>query len=109
VDGPRGTPVSYPLDLDEMSTPRLLNELAHRRKLRNAGKCDYCGRDPGTPSCKFPERHVVKPAKEPLLLRLMKFLRNNNRKPGVLSDNELRQCIVDFREYNRKPKGTVDA
>jgi hypothetical protein len=99
--------MTYPIDLDEMSTHRLLKELANRRKLRNAGKCDYCGRVPTTSPCKFPERHVVRVVKEPLLLRLMKFLRNNNRKPGVLSDDELRRCIVDFKEYNRKPKGTV--
>ena len=49
--------MSYRLDLDEMSEEKLLEELNRRQKLRQAGLCDYCGREPGTTSCKFPERH----------------------------------------------------
>jgi hypothetical protein len=90
--------VSYRLDLDEISTQRLREELKHRRKLRLAGKCDYCGRDPSTPSCKFPERHKAVKAKEPLLLRFMKFLRDGNRKPGVMGEHEMESVIKTFRE-----------
>lgn len=90
--------MSYSLDLDEYSEKRLREELRHRRKLRRAGKCDYCGRDPSTPPCKFPERHKAKPEKEPLLLRFMKFLRDGNRKPGVMGEGEMESVIKTFRE-----------
>ena len=49
--------MSYLLGLDEYDEERLIAELEHRRKLREDGKCDYCGRSPETPTCKFPERH----------------------------------------------------
>lgn len=50
--------MGYQLDLDEMSSESLLEEL-HRRKADHAkGLCDYCHRPVGVkPSCKFPERH----------------------------------------------------
>lgn len=51
--------MGYSLDLDEYAEERLLGELTHRAKLRDAGKCDYCGRKQGVdPSCKFPDRHA---------------------------------------------------
>jgi hypothetical protein len=93
--------VSYRLDLDEISTKRLREELKHRHKLRREGKCDYCGRDPSTPSCKFPERHILKKTKEPLLLRFLKFLRDGDRKVGVLSEHELTAIIKDFWRSGR--------
>lgn len=49
--------VSYPLDLDEMGEDRIKIELAQRERRRAAGRCDYCGRLPSSPSCKFPRRH----------------------------------------------------
>lgn len=49
--------MSYPLDLDEIEEEKLREELTRRTELRLAGKCDYCGRLPTEPSCKFPERH----------------------------------------------------
>src|SRR5580692_1249181 len=97
--------MSYPLNLDEYPTKRLREELAARRHLRRKGLCDYCVRDPSTPPCKFPERHKRHKAvqeREPLLLRFMKFLRDNNRKPGVLSEDELRRVIADFRVFTSK-------
>lgn len=51
--------MSYPMDLDEYSEERLLNELLRRSKARSLGYCDYCGRDLGLePVCRFPERHT---------------------------------------------------
>jgi hypothetical protein len=49
--------LSYPLDLDEVPEDQLRAEVERRRQLRIAGLCDYCGRDPNTPTCKFPHRH----------------------------------------------------
>lgn len=97
--------MSFRLDLDEMPARQLLDELASRRKMRRNGLCDYCGRAPDTPSCKFPERHKNQKVKEPLLMRFMRYLRDNNRKPGVLSEHELRDIIVEFRQWERSPRG----
>jgi hypothetical protein len=49
--------VSYPRDLDEVHEDQLREELERRRAARIAGVCDYCGRHPDTPECKFPSRH----------------------------------------------------
>jgi len=49
--------MSYPLDLDEISEENLRGELKRREQHWQAGLCDYCGRKPETPPCKFPDRH----------------------------------------------------
>jgi hypothetical protein len=90
--------MSYPQDLDEIPTSKLRGELRDRRQARRTGKCDYCGRDPSMPSCKFPERHVKVNVKDILLLRFFKFLRQENRKPGVLADHEMLEIIKEFRK-----------
>lgn len=45
------------MDLDEYTEARLVAELARRSTARRQGICDYCGRTPDTPTCRFPERH----------------------------------------------------
>lgn len=50
--------MSYPVDLDEMDEKTLIKEIARREHKRLQGLCDYCGRAPSTPACKFPERHT---------------------------------------------------
>lgn len=49
--------MGYPKDLDEYSQEQLEHELERRRKAQEANKCDYCGRSPDQPACRFPERH----------------------------------------------------
>lgn len=49
--------MSYPRNLDEIPTVDLEQELRTRRDLRMQGRCDYCGRSPTEPPCKFPKRH----------------------------------------------------
>jgi hypothetical protein len=49
--------MSYPRDLDEIPTAELEQELETRRQLQMQGRCDYCGRLPTEPPCKFPQRH----------------------------------------------------
>jgi hypothetical protein len=49
--------VSYPKDLDEYTEAELKAELERRQKAREAGLCDYCGRQPSQPACRFPERY----------------------------------------------------
>jgi hypothetical protein len=51
--------MSYPRDLEEYRTGELIEELERRAAHRRAGLCDYCGRTPSTPPCKFPQRHAV--------------------------------------------------
>lgn len=60
--------MSYRFDLDEYDEQTLVHELGLRRARRSLGLCDYCGREPTKPSCKFPERHrldLVKAEPEP--------------------------------------------
>lgn len=47
------------LDLDEIDTQILKDEISLREKLSARGFCDYCGRKLGSPTCKFPKRHNV--------------------------------------------------
>ncbi len=49
--------MGYPLSLDERDEQKLIDELVLRRTRRSNGLCDYCGREPDTPPCKFPGRH----------------------------------------------------
>lgn len=49
--------MGYPRSLDEITDRELTQEIERRKKLRAAGKCDYCERDNSTDPCKFPERH----------------------------------------------------
>ena len=49
--------MSYPKGLDEYTEDELQAELDRRANLQSCGVCDYCGRAPDTPACKFPERH----------------------------------------------------
>ena len=51
--------MSYPKDLDEYSEKELVAELNRRFVARSRGVCDYCGRPPEAPACKFPERHAL--------------------------------------------------
>lgn len=53
--------MSYPLSLDEYPESELIGELARRKEIRIVGLCDYCCRDSGMPTCKFPERHRPNP------------------------------------------------
>ena len=94
--------MSYPLDIDEYTSAQLRGELRNRRKLRREGKCDYCGRDPSLPPCKFPERHQEPKIREPLLFRFMRFLRDTNQKPGVLTMAEMETVINEFRGRAKK-------
>lgn len=52
--------MGYPKHMDEYSEQDLIDELTRRATIQAAGKCDYCGRDRTTNSCKFVERHKVK-------------------------------------------------
>ena len=52
--------MSFPKDLDEYAETELQDELVNRAKARTKGVCDYCGRRPSEPVCKFPERHKDK-------------------------------------------------
>lgn len=45
------------LTLEEYSDMRLLEELYHRARMRDQGKCDYCERPGSEPACRFPDRH----------------------------------------------------
>lgn len=49
--------MSYPKDLNEYTDIELLEELGGRAESRAGGRCDYCGRLPIEPECKFPGRH----------------------------------------------------
>jgi hypothetical protein len=49
--------MSFPRSLDEVSEYALHKELEERAAKRRNGLCDYCGRTPDTPPCKFPQRH----------------------------------------------------
>ena len=90
--------MGYRLDLDEMPEALLRQELRTRRTARHNGLCDYCGRTLDTVSCKFPERHKRFRAKDPLLLRFMKYLRQWNVKPGVMPEHEMNTVISKFRK-----------
>lgn len=46
-------------DMDEVPEERLKAELQRRITARQAGLCDYCGRCPSTPSCRFEDRHKL--------------------------------------------------
>ncbi len=50
--------MSYAYTLDEFHENQFRAELARRERLQAAGLCDYCGRDPSTPTCKERTRHV---------------------------------------------------
>ena len=90
--------MGFPRDLDEYPEKTLRAELRRRREARRNGRCDYCGGFPNSAAtCKFPERHVEKPMREPLLMRFFKFLRDENRKPGVLAPHEMAAIIDQFR------------
>lgn len=51
--------MSYFKDLDEYTDEELLRELERRMRDRGKRVCDYCHREAGTPSCKFPLRHAL--------------------------------------------------
>jgi hypothetical protein len=53
--------MSLPRSLDEVTEAELLGELAKRKRLREAGKCDYCERPYKMSPCKFPGRHQRSP------------------------------------------------
>jgi hypothetical protein len=63
--------MSYPKSLDEYSEADLLGELAKRKRLREAGKCDYCERPYKTSPCRFPERHRP-PLRAPKVVQVFK-------------------------------------
>jgi hypothetical protein len=43
--------------INEFGEQLLELELAQRARSRVDGKCDYCGREPTAPACKYPRRH----------------------------------------------------
>ena len=45
------------LDLTDIYEDDLRMEIARRYEARRTGVCDYCGREPNTPVCRFPGRH----------------------------------------------------
>lgn len=47
------------IDLTEQPEVALEAEILRRRLARRRGLCDYCGRLPDEPACKFPTRHVM--------------------------------------------------
>lgn len=49
--------MGYHVDMDEYSEAQLTAELERRANARAMGHCDYCGRVPTEPPCKFPMRH----------------------------------------------------
>jgi hypothetical protein len=50
--------MSYPVDLEEVTTQTLVSELARRKNNHLAGKCHYCGRDlKSDPPCKMTNVH----------------------------------------------------
>lgn len=50
--------MSYPVDLEEMTTQSLKTELARRRNYHEAGACHYCGKEyKSVPSCKMTDVH----------------------------------------------------
>lgn len=51
--------MSYPRDLDEIPTAELEQELLRRRVSQGNNLCDYCGRPPNEPACRFPDRHEL--------------------------------------------------
>lgn len=53
--------MSFPRDLDEIGEDELQQELLRRFNARQQGVCDYCGRGPKTPSCKYSGRHSYSP------------------------------------------------
>lgn len=52
--------MSYAMTLDEVEESDLVAELNRRLELRDRGLCDYCGRRPVAPTCKFPKRHYLR-------------------------------------------------
>lgn len=50
--------MSFPIDLDEIDEAKLAAEIERRQAQRFKGLCDYCGRRPNDPPCKFPSRHA---------------------------------------------------
>lgn len=65
--------MSYPRDLDEIPTVELKQELETRRQLQMQGRCDYCGRSPTEPPCKFPKRHRAHHGISTATIKLRKF------------------------------------
>ncbi len=49
--------MSFPRELEEIPEDELRTEIERRRAARMGNLCDYCGREPNTPVCKFPGRH----------------------------------------------------
>lgn len=49
--------MSYPVDLDEISTSQLRAELARREDLRAKGLCPYCARGMDETPCKMASMH----------------------------------------------------
>jgi hypothetical protein len=43
--------------LDLIPRSQLEEELQRRDKAHAKGRCDYCGKGPNTPACKYPDRH----------------------------------------------------
>lgn len=50
--------MTYQPQLDEVPLAELILEVERRRVLRSNNLCDYCGRIPDDPQCRFPDRHV---------------------------------------------------
>lgn len=50
--------------LDELPDAELIEELAQRVACRLLGICDYCANS-ATPTCRFPDRHLLAANKDP--------------------------------------------
>lgn len=46
------------MSIENLTEEQLLEELIKRYKLREEGKCDYCGNLITEEPCRFPERHT---------------------------------------------------
>ncbi len=51
--------MTHPLGLDEYTESDISLELRDRAAKRASGLCDYCGRTPQDPVCKYPGRHLA--------------------------------------------------
>lgn len=61
--------MSYPRDLDEISSAELVAELGRRLRLESHGKCSYCAQPMTLARCRFPERHGDKDRISMVLIR----------------------------------------
>lgn len=81
-------------DLHELPEKLLQEELSRRASLRYQGLCDYCGRAPSTPACRFPDRHAT-PAAPPKLRSLDEMMQVKRLNEYVISVNDVGRKLFD--------------